>query len=49
MHEVVLRRMRELVRTSRYVLITHGQEEMETDALTFFDVEHCIQIGRAHV
>jgi len=46
MHEAVLRRLRELVRTSRYVLTTHGQEEMEADGLTIFDVEHCIPTGR---
>jgi len=41
----VLRRMRELVRTSRYVMTVHGHEEMEADRLTVFDVEHCILTG----
>jgi hypothetical protein len=38
--------MRELVRTSNYVMTLHGQEEMEADELTVFDVEHCILTGR---
>jgi len=37
--------MRELVRTSRYVMTVHGHEEMEADRLTVFDVEHCILTG----
>jgi len=41
----VLRRMHELVRTSRYVMTVHGHEEMEADRLTVFDVEHCILTG----
>jgi len=41
----VLRRMPELVRTSRYVMTIHGQEEMEADRLSVFDVEHCILTG----
>ena len=46
MFDRVLRRMRELVRTSRYVLTVHGHEEMEADQLTVFDVEHCILTGK---
>jgi len=38
--------MRELVRTSRYVLTTHGADEIEADGLTIYDVEHCILSGR---
>ena len=38
--------MRELVRTSAYVMTFHGLEEMEADGLTIFDVEHCILTGR---
>jgi hypothetical protein len=37
--------MRELVRTSRYVMTVHGHEEMEADRLSVFDVEHCILTG----
>jgi hypothetical protein len=38
--------MRELVRTSGYVMTAHGVEEMEADELTVFDLEHCILTGR---
>ena len=40
-----LREMRELIRRSQYVVTVHGQEEMEADQLTIFDVEHCILTG----
>jgi hypothetical protein len=42
----VLRRMRELVRTSRYVMTVHGHEEMESDQLGVFDVERCLLTGQ---
>lgn len=45
MFDRLLRRMRELVRTSGYVMTAHGVEEMEADGLTIFDVEHCILTG----
>ena len=37
--------MRELLRTSQYVMTSHGFEEMQTDRLTVFDVEHCVLTG----
>jgi hypothetical protein len=37
--------MRELIRTSSYVMTVHAHEEMEADHLTIFDVEHCILTG----
>lgn len=37
--------MRELVRTSKYVVTSHAAEEMEADELTVFDVEHAILTG----
>ena len=46
MHDGILRRLRELVRESRYVMTAHGREEMQSDDLTVFDVEHCILTGR---
>lgn len=45
MFDRVIRRMRELVRTSQYVMTMHGHDEMEADGLTVFDVEHCILTG----
>jgi hypothetical protein len=38
--------MRELVRDSQYVMTMHGQEAMEDDDLTIFDVERCFLTGR---
>ena len=46
MFDRVLRRMQALVRANAYVLTLHGQEEMEADALTVYDVEHVILGGR---
>jgi hypothetical protein len=43
--ERVVRRMRELVRTGRYVMTIHAEEEMTADGLTVFDVEHVILTG----
>lgn len=45
MFDRTLRRMRDLVRTSRYIMTVHGHEEMEADQLTVFDVEHYILDG----
>ena len=45
MFDRVLRRMRNLVRTSRYVMTVHGHEELDADRLSVFDVEHCILTG----
>ena len=42
MFKGVLRRMQELVRTSRYVMTVHGADEIEADGLTVWDVEHCV-------
>lgn len=42
----MLRRMRDLVRASEYVLTVHGADEIEADGPSVFDVEHCILTGR---
>ena len=46
MFDRILRRMRELVRTSQYVMTLHAEEEMEADGLSAFDIERCILTGR---
>lgn len=46
MFERILERMRKLVRDAQYVLTVHGQEAMEDDDLTIFDVERCLLTGR---
>ena len=38
--------MRKLVRDSQYVLTVHGQDALEDDELTIFDVERCVLTGR---
>jgi hypothetical protein len=38
-YDRILQRMRELVRTSRYVMTLHAEEEMEADGLNVFDIE----------
>ena len=45
MFEDILQRMRERVRTRRYVMTIHAEEEMTNDSLTIYDVEHCILTG----
>ncbi|KAA0223086.1 MAG: DUF4258 domain-containing protein [Phycisphaerae bacterium] len=37
--------MRELVRTSEYIVTVHAAEEIEADELTIFDVEHAVLTG----
>jgi hypothetical protein len=45
MFERVLKQMREKIRTRRYVMTVHADEEMDEDELTIFDVESCILTG----
>jgi len=41
----VLKRMRELIRTSQYVMTLHAEDEMEADALSVYDVESTVLTG----
>ena len=41
----ILHQMRDLVRTSQYVITLHAHEEMQADGFTVFDVEHCVLTG----
>lgn len=45
MLEGVLKQIRENIRTRRYGMTLHAEEEMEDDGLTIFDVEHAILSG----
>ncbi len=45
MFQRILMRMRERVRTRQYVMTLHGEEEMDEDDLTIFDVESVILTG----
>jgi hypothetical protein len=42
----MLKRMRDLIRASAYLLTVHGADEIEADGLSIFDVEHCILTGK---
>ncbi len=46
MYDAELKRMRELIRTRRYVMTLHAEDEMDADALTIFDVESVILTGQ---
>ena len=46
MYDRLLKRMRELVRTRRYIMPLHAEDEMEADGLTVYDVESTIFTGR---
>ena len=46
MFDRILKRMRERVHTRQYVMTLHGEEEMDADDLTIFDVESVILTGK---
>ena len=41
----ILSKFKECVRENRYVVTLHGEEEMDEDALSIFDVERAILTG----
>lgn len=45
MFEDILQHMRARVRTRRYAMTIHAEEEMTNDGLAVYDVEHCILTG----
>jgi len=45
MFQRVLKQIRDKVRSHRYVMTLHAEEEMSEDELTIFDVERCIFTG----
>lgn len=45
MFEAELWRMRDLVRTRRYVMTLHAEDEMDADGLSIFDVESVVLTG----
>ena len=45
MFDRTLIRMQERVRTRRYLVTLHAQEDLEDDELSILDVETCIQTG----
>jgi len=42
----ILKEMRDKIRNREYILTIHGEEEMDNDSLSIYDVEHCILTGR---
>lgn len=46
MFDRILKEMRDKIRNRKYILTSHGEEEMDNDSLSIYDVEHCILTGR---
>ena len=46
MYDRILKRMRELVRSRKYVMTVHAEDEMNTDDLAIYDVESAILTGQ---
>ena len=46
MFDRILKRMRERIRSRRYVMTLHAEEEMDADGLTIYDVERGILSGK---
>lgn len=46
MFERILKQMRESVRALQYVMTVHAEEEMNSDDLSVFDIEHSILTGQ---
>ncbi len=45
MFDKILKKFRDNIRTNRYVMTIHAEEEMDDDGLTIFDVERGILTG----
>ena len=46
MYEKILEEICYLIRSKRYVMTIHAEEEMSDDELTIFDIEHVILTGK---
>lgn len=46
MFERILKEMRDKIRSREYIMTIHGDEEMNEDSLSIYDVEHCILTGK---
>ena len=44
-HDRMLVRMREAIRTRNYIMTLHAEEEMDDDDLSIFDIERIILTG----
>lgn len=45
MFDRILKEMRDKIRNRKYIMSIHGDEEMDEDSLSIYDVEHCILTG----
>ena len=45
MFDRILNKIKEKIRTRKYVMTTHAEEETDDDGLTIFDIEHCLLTG----
>lgn len=46
MHDRILKKMRDKIRTREYVVTVHAEEEMDADGLSIYDVESALLTGR---
>ena len=46
MFDRVLKEMRDKIRNREYIMTIHGEEEMNNDSLSIYDVERCILTGK---
>jgi hypothetical protein len=46
MYDNALKQMQECIRTRRYVMTLHAEEEMDDDDLSIFDIERGILTGK---
>ncbi|MEW6002667.1 MAG: DUF4258 domain-containing protein [Nitrospirota bacterium] len=46
MFDRILKEMRDKIRDREYIMTIHGEEEMNNDSLTIYDVERCILTGK---
>lgn len=46
MFDRVLKQMRDKIRTRRYVVTLHAEDEMADDDVSIYDVEHAILTGK---
>lgn len=42
----IIKVMREKIRSREYIMSIHGNEEMDEDSLSIYDVERCILTGK---
>ena len=46
MFDRALKQMRDMIRTRRYIITLHAEEEMTDDDVSVYDVEHVVLTGK---